>query len=80
MIEQESLFDLSPDEKFGELEDIDIEYIQIAMEREEKKTFYIMCEEIIKSGFFEKDSNKNNYSDLIYYLIERKYNDIKSEL
>ena len=76
MIEQETLFDLTPEEKHGEIEEIDIEYVQVAMEKKDKKGFYIMCEEIIKKG----QTGADNYSDLIYNLIKGKHDDIKSKL
>lgn len=65
--EQSTLFDMSPDEKFGEFDDTKIEYVQLAFELGNKKVFYEKCEDLLK--FHKLD----NYSDLIFKLISKEH-------
>ena len=65
--EQSTLFDLTPDEKFGEIDETKIEYVQLAFELGKKRKFYIMCEELLKT--YDLD----NYTDLLYKLIKKHY-------
>jgi len=65
--EQSTLFDMSPEEKFGEIDNTKIEYVQLAFELGNKKKFYLMCEELLK--FYKLD----NYTDLIYKLVKERY-------
>tara|TARA_R110000822_G_scaffold18070_1_gene60042 strand:+ start:236 stop:460 length:225 start_codon:yes stop_codon:yes gene_type:complete len=74
MSEQEVLFDLTPDEKFGKIEKTEIEYFQLAFSDIEKKEVLIMLESIVKKTHFD------NYSDLIIELIRKKYEENKSQL
>lgn len=65
--EQSTLFDMTPDEKFGNIDKTKIEYVQLAFELGDKKRFYVMCEELLK--VYKLD----NYTDLIFKLIKIDY-------
>tara|TARA_R100000234_G_scaffold117381_1_gene95749 strand:+ start:345 stop:503 length:159 start_codon:yes stop_codon:yes gene_type:complete len=41
--EQSTLFDMSPEEKFGEIDNTKIEYVQLAFELGNKKKFYLIA-------------------------------------
>jgi hypothetical protein len=72
MSEDLTLFDMSPDEKFGEIDNTKIEYIQLAFEIGNKKIFYQKCEDLLK--IYKLD----NYSDLIYKLVRERHEKIKT--
>ena len=74
MVEQGALFDLTPEEKHGEIEKTHIEYFQLAFSDGEKKEILSDLEYLLKYY------NYDNYSDYIIMLIRNEYEKIKSEL
>ena len=67
MVEQETLFDMTPDENTGELEQTVIEYLQLAFSDDKKKEIIIMMESIIKQTDYEV------YADLLFNLVKDKF-------
>ncbi len=67
MVEQETLFDMTPDENTGELEQTEIEYLQLAFSDDKKKEIIIMMESIIKQTDYEV------YADLLFNLVKDKF-------
>jgi hypothetical protein len=72
MGEQEALFDLTPDENTGELEQTEIEYLLLAFADNKKKELIIMLENIIRQTDYEV------YPDLLFDLVEDKFEEINS--
>ena len=72
MGEQEALFDLTPDENTGELEQTEIEYLLLAFADNKKKELIIMLENIIWQTDYEV------YPDLLFDLVEDKFEEINS--
>ena len=72
MSEDLTLFDMNPDEKFGEVDNTKIEYVQLAFEIGNKKLFYQKCEDLLK--VYKLD----NYSDLVYKLVQERHEKIKT--
>ena len=72
MGEQEALFDLTPDENTGELEQTEIEYQLLAFADNKKKELIIMLENIIRQTDYEV------YPDLLFDLVEDKFEEINS--
>ncbi len=64
---QHTLFDMTPDEKTGEIDKTKIEYVQLAFELGNKKKFYVMCEKLLKIY------NLDNYTDLVHEVIKETY-------
>ena len=72
MAEQEALFDLSPEQHDGEIEQTDIEYMQFSFSDSKKKKLIFYLEKVLLTHDME------NYSDLIYKLVKSSYEKIKS--
>ena len=72
MAEQEALFDLSPEQHDGEIEQTDIEYMQFSFSDSKKKKLIFYLEKVLLTTDME------NYSDLIYKLVKSSYEKIKS--
>ena len=72
MGEQEALFDLTPDENTGELEQTEIEYLLLAFADNKKKELIIMLENIIRQTDYEVNP------DLLFDLVEDKFEEINS--
>ena len=72
MVEQETLFDMTPDENTGELEQTEIEYLQLAFSDDKKKEIIIMMENIIKKTDYEV------YPDLLFNLVKDKFEENNS--
>ena len=72
MGEREALFDLTPDENTGELEQTEIEYLLLAFADNKKKELIIMLENIIRQTDYEV------YPDLLFDLVEDKFEEINS--
>ena len=70
--EQSALFDMTPNEKHGEVDKTKIEYLQLAFDMGDKKTFYKMCEDLLRVYKFD------NYSDLVFKIIKDKYEENKT--
>ena len=67
MYEQETLFEIFPEEKEGEIEKTEIEHFQMAFDRNKKKDFLIKCE------FLMPILKEDNYTTLITKLVEEEY-------
>tara|TARA_R110000787_G_scaffold54657_1_gene126944 strand:- start:2672 stop:2890 length:219 start_codon:yes stop_codon:yes gene_type:complete len=65
--EQETLFDMTPDENTGQIEETEIEYLQLAFSDNKKKEIIIMMENIIKKTDYEV------YPDLLFSLVKGEY-------
>lgn len=72
MGEQEALFDLTPDENKGALEETEIEYLLLAFADNKKKEIIIMMENILTQTEYDV------YPDLLYKLVEEKFEEINS--
>tara|TARA_R110002020_G_C16205967_1_gene766636 strand:+ start:160 stop:378 length:219 start_codon:yes stop_codon:yes gene_type:complete len=66
MIEQETLFDMSPDENTEEIENTEIEWLILYFADNKRRKLILNLEMLIK------EYNLNNHSDLIYKIIEEK--------
>ncbi len=67
MVEQETLFDMTPDENNGKIEETEIEYLLLAFADDKKKEMIIMMENIIKKTNYEV------YPDLLFSLVKGEY-------
>tara|TARA_R100001530_G_C4320549_1_gene155577 strand:- start:2963 stop:3181 length:219 start_codon:yes stop_codon:yes gene_type:complete len=67
MVEQETLFDMTPDENTGGLEQTEIEYLQLAFSDDKKKEIIIMMESIIKQTDYDV------YADLLFNLVRDRF-------
>ena len=67
MVEQETLFDMTPYENTGELEQTEIEYLQLAFSDDKKKEIIIMMESIIKQTDYDV------YADLLFNLVKDRF-------
>mgnify|MGYP003133189560 FL=1 len=74
MQEQETLFDIFPDEKTGEIEQTDIESWKISFAKNEKKQF------LIKLEFLLSVYKIDNYTDLLIKIIKKEYEKHKSRI
>ena len=72
MVEQEALFDLTPDENEGVIEETEIEYLLLAFADKKKKEMIIMMEDILRKTDYEV------YPDLLFKLVEEKFEEINS--
>ena len=72
MGEQEALFDLTPDENEGVIEETEIEYLLLAFADKKKKEMIIMMEDILRKTDYEV------YPDLLFKLVEEKFEEINS--
>ena len=72
MIEQETLFDITPDENTGTIEQTEIEYLLLAFSDNKKKEIIIMMENIIKKTDYEV------YPDLLFNLVKDKFEENNS--
>jgi len=72
MLEQETLFDLSPEVNTEKIEQTEIEYMQFSVSDSQKKELIFYLEKILNTTDME------NYSELIFKLIKDKYDKIKS--
>ena len=72
MIEQETLFDMSPDENKEMIEDTEIEWLILYFKDEKKKKLTLNIEKLLS------DYNLDNHSDLVYKLVEDKIEEISS--
>ena len=70
MAEQETLFDMTPDENTGKIEQTEIEYLLLAFSDNKKKEIIMMIEKILDKY------NYDVYPDLIFYLVKEKYEEI----
>ena len=71
MPEQEALFDLTPEEHKGIVEQTEIEYAQFSFSNTQKKELIFYLEKILKT------TDLDNYSELIFKLTKDKYDKIK---
>ena len=60
MGEQEALFDLTPDENTGEIEQTEIEYLLLAFAENKKREIIIMMENIM---------NQTDYDVILIYCL-----------
>tara|TARA_R100001443_G_scaffold117248_2_gene140888 strand:- start:632 stop:850 length:219 start_codon:yes stop_codon:yes gene_type:complete len=72
MIEQETLFDLSPEVNTEKIEQTEIEYMQFSFSDFQKKELIFYLEKIINTTDME------NYSELLFRLVKDEYDKIKS--
>ena len=72
MLEQETLFDLSPEVNTEKIEETEIEYMYFSFSDFQKKEFIFYLEKILNTTDME------NYSELIFKLVKDKYDKIKS--
>ena len=72
MGEQEALFDLTPDENTGEIEQTEIEYLLLAFAENKKRDIIIMMENIMNQNDYDV------YPDLLFDLVEGKFEEINS--
>mgnify|MGYP003112425951 CR=1 FL=1 len=72
MYEQETLFDMFPEEKTGEIEKTEIEHLQLAFDKNKKMEFLKNCEKLLPI------LKLDNYTELISKLVKEKYEDYKS--
>ena len=72
MIEQEALFDMTPDENTGKIEQTEIEYLQLAFSDDKKKEMIIMLESVMSKTDYDV------YPDLLFNLLKEKYEKINS--
>lgn len=72
MDEDLTLFDMKPAEKDGEIQDTNIEFLQIPLERGMKASIIKMLEDLCD------DSGQQVYADLIYKIVEEKHEKINS--
>lgn len=72
MIEQETLFDMSPDENKEMIEDTEIEWLILYFKDEKKKKLTLNIEKLLSVY------NLDNHSDLVYKLVEDKIEEISS--
>ena len=72
MGEQEALFDLTPDENKGVIEETEIEYLLLAFADKKKKEMIVMMENILTQTDYDV------YPDLLFELVEEKFEKINS--
>lgn len=72
MLEQETLFDLSPEVNTEKIEETEIEYMYFSFSDFQKKELIFYLEKILNTTDME------NYSELIFKLVKDKYDKIKS--
>tara|TARA_R100000734_G_scaffold7904_3_gene6308 strand:+ start:4118 stop:4336 length:219 start_codon:yes stop_codon:yes gene_type:complete len=72
MIEQETLFDMSPDENKEMIEDTEIEWLILYFKDNKKKKLTLNIEKLL--SVYDLD----NHSDLVYKLVEEKIEKISS--
>tara|TARA_R110002020_G_scaffold329319_1_gene545157 strand:- start:3011 stop:3229 length:219 start_codon:yes stop_codon:yes gene_type:complete len=72
MLEQEALFDMTPDENTGKIEQTEIEYLQLAFSDDKKKEMIIMLESVMSKTDYDV------YPDLLFNLLKEKYEKINS--
>tara|TARA_R100001163_G_C4975644_1_gene133856 strand:+ start:123 stop:341 length:219 start_codon:yes stop_codon:yes gene_type:complete len=67
-----TLFDMTPAEKHGEIQDTNIEFLQIPLERGFKAKIINMLEDLCN------DRSQTVYADLIYQIVKEKHEEINS--
>ena len=72
MGEQEALFDLTPNENKGVIEETEIEYLLLAFADKKKKEMIVMMENILTQTDYDV------YPDLLFKLVEEKFEKINS--
>tara|TARA_R100001510_G_C7458064_1_gene79849 strand:+ start:228 stop:446 length:219 start_codon:yes stop_codon:yes gene_type:complete len=72
MIEQETLFDMSPDENKEMIENSEIEWLILYFKDNKKKKLTLNIEKLL--SVYDLD----NHSDLVYKLVEEKIEKISS--
>ena len=65
MLNQETLFDLTPEENKEEIQLTEIEFLQLAFSGNKKKKFIIMMEKLMKSN--------EVYPEYLYKLVKEIY-------
>ena len=72
MIEQETLFDMSPDENKEIIEDTEIEWLILYFKDNKKKKLTLNIEKLLSVY------NLDNHSDLVYELVKEKIEEVSS--
>ena len=66
------LFDIPPKEKYGEIDETEIEYLVIAFDEDKKKQMIRMLEHLCD------EANIKAYAKYLFKIVEKKYEEIKT--